>query len=430
MLRINKTFALILLLIPILCQGQKKIFIKEYTHLASDFDSKISSRAISLNELRIQLLSEMGVYITSEQILKTSDTNGVFNQDFQESITTLTAGVTELEIIDEKWDGREYWVKASITIDVSTVQQALDALQNDKQKVKEINELKNVLEAKNKELKEIREQLSKVTNEEEKNDLLNQYKEETRTILEANSRLFNEIIEIDKQRKSKIDSISKILTLKPNDSKSLIARGRLYLSVNKPKEAFEDFNKVLNVNESNPMVLYLCGIAKWKSGNTTLALEYINKSISIEENYISYMAKGEIYNEIGYKLSSIDAFTNAISLNSSNPELHLKRGKVLMELQEFDKALNDFTKAIQLDSNNYEGFFLTALIYTQKLEFNDALLFINRSIKLYPENPAAHHSKASILYYLNRKEEACISLKIALKGGIEITKEELNEMCD
>ena len=72
--------------------AQEKTFIKEYTYLAGEMDSKISCRAIAVNQLRSILLQEVGVYVQSEQILKTSEVGGKFAQDFVESIATISAG--------------------------------------------------------------------------------------------------------------------------------------------------------------------------------------------------------------------------------------------------------------------------------------------------------------------------------------------------
>lgn len=97
--------------------SQEKIFEREYTYKASEMDSKISCRAITINQLRSILLNEVGVYVVSESILKTSDVNGKFSQDFVENIATISAGITKLEVLDERWNGETFWMRASITVD-------------------------------------------------------------------------------------------------------------------------------------------------------------------------------------------------------------------------------------------------------------------------------------------------------------------------
>lgn len=130
--------------------AQEKTFIKEYTYKAGEMDSKISCRAIAVNQLRSTLLQEIGVYVESEQLLKTSEVSGKFSQDFIENIATISAGITKLEVLEEKWNGETFWMKAAITVDPKSLEQSLKQLVNDRQKVKELETLKKQLdEAKN-----------------------------------------------------------------------------------------------------------------------------------------------------------------------------------------------------------------------------------------------------------------------------------------
>jgi hypothetical protein len=101
-------FALVLILFLILtstASAETVTFIKEYTYMASDIDSKVSSRAIALEQVKRALLEQLGTYLISETEVK----NYQMTKDI---VTTLTAGIVSAEIIDEKWDGRSYYLKA------------------------------------------------------------------------------------------------------------------------------------------------------------------------------------------------------------------------------------------------------------------------------------------------------------------------------
>jgi hypothetical protein len=66
--------------------AQEQTFVKEYSYRASEMDSKISCRAIAINQLRSELLNELGVYVQSERLLATKDVGGKFSQDFVEPL--------------------------------------------------------------------------------------------------------------------------------------------------------------------------------------------------------------------------------------------------------------------------------------------------------------------------------------------------------
>ncbi len=55
-------------------------------------------------------------------------------------IVTLTAGIVSTEIIEEKLDGKIYYLKAKITGDPKDVANSIEKLRKDRQKTKELEE--------------------------------------------------------------------------------------------------------------------------------------------------------------------------------------------------------------------------------------------------------------------------------------------------
>ncbi len=65
----NKVIALLFFL-SMSCNAYAQEFIREHTYRASDDDSKNDSRSAALKQMQIGLLSEIGVYIESEMLMK------------------------------------------------------------------------------------------------------------------------------------------------------------------------------------------------------------------------------------------------------------------------------------------------------------------------------------------------------------------------
>ncbi len=78
-------------------------YIREYTYKASEADSKITSRTIALDQLKTILLQEIGTHIRQE-ISITKDGSG--STYASEDVEAITAGLTKVEIIEEKWNGK------------------------------------------------------------------------------------------------------------------------------------------------------------------------------------------------------------------------------------------------------------------------------------------------------------------------------------
>ncbi len=145
--------------------AEKKTFIKEYTYQAGDEDSKNSCRVISLREVKRSLLEELGTYLESETEVK----------DFRltkDQITTLTAGIVQVELIGEKWDtvNLKYWLKAKIVADSSDVARAIESLRKDRGKTKELEEIRKRSDDLLKENERLRKELSTAKGEKRKND--------------------------------------------------------------------------------------------------------------------------------------------------------------------------------------------------------------------------------------------------------------------
>ena len=119
--------------------AKEKTFIREYTYQASDYDSKVTSRANSLEQVKRILLEEVSVFIKSEVDWAQTEEliKGKYElTDFYENkIQTITAGITKTVILDEKWTGEEYWIQAEITIDPDDIKRKVDEIIQNKEKV-------------------------------------------------------------------------------------------------------------------------------------------------------------------------------------------------------------------------------------------------------------------------------------------------------
>lgn len=77
------------------------------------------------------MLEQLGTYLDGETQVK----------DFKltkDQVTTLMAGIVKVEIVDEQWDGKTYYLKAKLSADPAEVTKHLADLRQEKQKSKEL----------------------------------------------------------------------------------------------------------------------------------------------------------------------------------------------------------------------------------------------------------------------------------------------------
>ena len=131
----SRFFVMLLAFAGLLCaaaaHAEDITFTKEYTYQASDIDSKVSSRANALQEVKRALLQQLGTYLISETQVK----NYRMTKD---QVTTLTAGIVSAEILQERWDGTSYYLRAKLTVDPQEVANAVKVLGDDREKTREL----------------------------------------------------------------------------------------------------------------------------------------------------------------------------------------------------------------------------------------------------------------------------------------------------
>lgn len=114
-------------------EAEMQTFVKEYTYQANEFDSKSSSRIVVLEQVKRLLLEEIGTYLENHTEVKNFELT-------KDKITALTAGIIQTQVLDEKWDGTNYWLKAEIKADPENVAKSIDTLRRDQKKSEDMKE--------------------------------------------------------------------------------------------------------------------------------------------------------------------------------------------------------------------------------------------------------------------------------------------------
>ncbi len=91
-----------------------KEFVREYTYVAGEADSKISARQMAMQEVKRELLNEIGTYIYSR--IDISE-NAKGEADSKQRIRAMTAGFVKVDTLEEKWNGYQFYIKAKMVAD-------------------------------------------------------------------------------------------------------------------------------------------------------------------------------------------------------------------------------------------------------------------------------------------------------------------------
>jgi len=107
-------------------------FIRDYTYNASENDSKVSARRAALEQLQKAAIEEVGIHIQSSVVNHETVTQGELKREMQLNFKTFSQALTKTKILEEKWNGETFYIKAEIEVDPNGITTAMNNLQSGK----------------------------------------------------------------------------------------------------------------------------------------------------------------------------------------------------------------------------------------------------------------------------------------------------------
>ena len=240
-----------LLLCSVSLYADSKTFIREYTYDASEIDSKISCQAIALEQVKRLLLEELGTYLESVTVVKD------YRLD-KDQITTLTAGIVQTTILDEKWDGKQYWLKAKITADPDEVASSIDNLRHDQQLVRDMEEAREEASQALREVEALQEELAAVKTDKGKRE---EYNEAVKQLVAVDWFERGQALTLSGNYNEAVKAYDRVIVLRPNTAKVYSNRGAVYIHMGNYERAVKDLDKAVALNPRNRKSIYHRDIA-------------------------------------------------------------------------------------------------------------------------------------------------------------------------
>lgn len=265
LIRISLISFLFVLFVPYFSFAETKTFIKEYTYQASEDDSRNSSRAIALREAKRLLLEELGTYLESVTEV----------QNFQltkDQIFTLTAGIVQTEIVDEKWDGHSYWLRARIAADSTEVIKNIDVLRNDRAKTKELEEVRKKANEQLREIERLRKKLA-ATKDENNSKGKAAYDDAIISLTATEWFEKGHAFAMSGDHGNAIKALTKSIEFDPKNAAAYNNRGFAYYQLGNYKQAVEDCNKAIELNPKYALAFTNRAFAYHKLGNYKREIE-------------------------------------------------------------------------------------------------------------------------------------------------------------
>ena len=329
-------------------------FMKEYVYEAGESDSKLTCRTIALEQVKRLLLEELGTYLIS-------NTEVLNSQLTKDQIVTYTSGVVMTVIIDEKWDGQKYALKAKITADPEDVAKAINLLRTDRQRVEELQELQAQSKAALQEIYALKKELAETKRNK---------KQQAQYLKSVNSLLSKELMEkgIDLSKRKKFNDaikvFSDVLKYNPKYPRALFLRGWTYYELKEYGKATSDFDLAINIM---PTYLYPYTGKGWIAIDQKRydeALEWFEKVITLDSKFVrGYNGRGYCFLIKGVLEKAKSDFDKTIELDPNFDAGYINRGFYYYKTGEYQKSLDDYTKGLEIDPLRGKWYFGRGQVY-------------------------------------------------------------------
>ena len=366
--------------------AELKTFVKEYTYQASEIDSKMSSRVIALEQVKRLLLEELGTYLESQTEVK----------DYQltkEQITSITAGIVQTKIVEEKWNGKEYWLKAEITADPKKVAKAVDSLRKDRQRMKGLEEANKRASQALREVEKLKKELSS-----------------TKKTDKAKLKQYNKMI----------DGLSAVDWIQKADSLS---------NAGKLNEALLAINKAIEL-DPGPKIASQCYMDRGFINlqiydDYNKAIADVDRAVELDPGENSYLRrhmlsffKGLQLKSKGYHKQTASCFKNALSdmdriiqLDPGISSAYSSRAEIYMLLGNNQRALSDLNKAIELDPRDAQAYLERGDVKRKTGDFMQSVSDYDKALELLPEYRQEQANLRKKCTYIRSADQSCADLQ-------------------
>lgn len=320
--------------------------IREYTHRASDADSKLSCRAIALEQVKRLLLEELGTYLISH----TEIVNASLNRD---EVVTYTAGAVVTIIIEERWNGEDYFIKAKVSADADEVARSIAAMRDDRDKKAELEQLRAQAAESLKEIDRLRKELElaksagKTGTSTEITSIRENYNREVSLLTAKN--YVDEGIRLRKTGalEEAINAFGKAVDGAPGWSRPYSTRGAAFLLVSQPQRARQDLEQALRLNPGDMTTACLYGVALLKLGNREQAIsEFKRVTAAAPHDTVTSTNIGGMLVNNGMYRDALAFLTNSIDQRPrDNGRAFFLRAQAYSHLGDRQKAMRDLKNA-------------------------------------------------------------------------------------
>jgi tetratricopeptide (TPR) repeat protein len=378
--------ALLLIAIILSLNLGAKTFVREYTYKAGEADSKLSARAIALEQVKRLLLEEVGLYIQSSFISKETEANGLVSSINETDIQVLSAGITKTTVLEESWNGDVYKLKAEIKLDEKDVLNRLDDFVNN---TKQKQMLEENMATANTVLAELERLKTELATEKDKNLQMQLQEAYVAEAGKLNAlEYYEKGTDITNRDSGDFASAAKWFQKAVDADSTLVDAwfqlGLCHFFTDNYGLAKQCLQTAYDLG-GDPYALKWIGYCYSGLKDYSTALAYLQRSYDESGDLETLCAIGEVYYHAANYEKSREIYESVLAMDPDNFSATNFVTLSYLELQEYDKAVACYTKLIELGADPASQYSSIASAYERKGDFASSQKYYLMSLELEPD---------------------------------------------
>lgn len=202
-------------------------------------------------------------------------------------------------------------------------------------------------------------------------------------------------------------------------------RGMIFTEILRFDEAKSAYEKVLALDPDYPGCWLNLGNTAFRKGKIREALKCYKKEKKFSTRSSIMLQIGRVYTELGKVDSALQAYQQAIALDSSYATTYMRLGQIYKDDGELEKALEYSRKGLNLDPDNLNYQYVVGSILLLTGQAKEAVDYLTNVVQEYPWHYWAHYNLGQALVHSGRTNEAQRYLTAA--ESLQVTIKKLQE---
>ncbi len=221
-----------------------------------------------------------------------------------------------------------------------------------------------------------------------------------------------------------VDQINKVIEKYPKNQEYIFIRGRIYFDQGNFDTAREDFNKAYELDPRFHKAYFYVGRTAFEQHDYKKAKKIFRHVLDYKPNEGEFRYwMGRAFEAEDWLTEALDEYRKATTVDANygtkNPQLFVRRGRLLSRLGYSGQGKQDIAHALELQPGMKEALVAMGEANFRDKEYQDAIDNFSQVIKQNPELPDVQHKLGMALMYMGKPLQGAQHLQDAVRYGYE-----------